>query len=95
MALIQCEACGYEVSDRASACPKCGHPITAVAATGRPLTTVQETSKPLKFQIILSWLIIVGGLIGLFVEPVTASVVLTLGILWRVLTKIRVWWHHK
>ena len=27
MALIKCEECGTEVSDRASACPKCGCPI--------------------------------------------------------------------
>lgn len=28
MALIKCRECGHEVSDKASACPKCGCPIT-------------------------------------------------------------------
>ena len=30
MALIKCKECGHEVSDRASACPKCGCPIDNV-----------------------------------------------------------------
>jgi DNA-directed RNA polymerase subunit RPC12/RpoP len=33
MALILCPECGKEISDKASACPHCGHPI--VAATGK------------------------------------------------------------
>jgi hypothetical protein len=27
MALIKCIECGAEVSDKAAACPKCGHPV--------------------------------------------------------------------
>ena len=30
MALIKCTECGHEVSDKASACPKCGCPIDNV-----------------------------------------------------------------
>lgn len=33
MALIRCDECGHEVSDKASACPKCGGPIVLSAAT--------------------------------------------------------------
>lgn len=29
MALIDCPECGRQVSDKASACPGCGHPIKA------------------------------------------------------------------
>ncbi|MBA3676388.1 MAG: zinc ribbon domain-containing protein [Sphingosinicella sp.] len=29
MALVTCEDCGHEVSDRATACPKCGAPVAA------------------------------------------------------------------
>ncbi len=31
MALIKCLECGNDVSDKASACPKCGAPATAQA----------------------------------------------------------------
>ena len=33
MALIKCEGCGHEVSDKASVCPNCGCPIEHVGAT--------------------------------------------------------------
>jgi hypothetical protein len=31
MALIKCEDCGRDVSDRAPACPNCGAPVAAIA----------------------------------------------------------------
>ena len=36
MALIQCEDCGRDVSDRAPACPNCGAPITVAADKNAP-----------------------------------------------------------
>lgn len=36
MALIQCEDCGRDVSDRAPACPNCGGPITPAADKDAP-----------------------------------------------------------
>ena len=27
MALIECAACGYLISEKASVCPNCGHPV--------------------------------------------------------------------
>ena len=32
MAMIRCSECKGSVSDRASACPKCGNPISGVGA---------------------------------------------------------------
>ena len=37
MALIPCPECAREVSDRAIACPGCGHPIAAAAPNGRAI----------------------------------------------------------
>ena len=34
MALIKCPECGKEISDKASACPNCGCPASAMNATG-------------------------------------------------------------
>jgi hypothetical protein len=36
MALIECEDCGREVSDRAPACPNCGAPIAAAEDKNAP-----------------------------------------------------------
>jgi hypothetical protein len=36
MALIACSECGNQVSDKASACPKCGNPIAALTPTPAP-----------------------------------------------------------
>ena len=36
MALVPCAACGNQVSEQATACPKCGHPVDA--ATGQPIS---------------------------------------------------------
>jgi len=38
MALIQCDECGGEVSDKAESCPDCGAPIAGTVTT-------QQTSK--------------------------------------------------
>lgn len=106
MALIPCPECGREVSTQAPSCPHCGNPITAVSGTGRPLTTIQETSKPLKLQIVISVAMFVVGFVWFWVlvsdeayNTETPSVVpyalVTIGLIWFIVTKIRIWWHHK
>lgn len=39
MALIKCSECGREISDKASACPGCGAPVSAPAAEQPPAPT--------------------------------------------------------
>ena len=39
MALTRCSKCGNLVSDKASACPICGHEVSAAAATTAPAST--------------------------------------------------------
>ena len=34
MALVQCRECGREISDRAVACPQCGHPGRVASSSG-------------------------------------------------------------
>ena len=36
MSLINCPACGRQISVEAEACPQCGHPNRAAAPTGPP-----------------------------------------------------------
>ncbi|WP_454710983.1 zinc-ribbon domain-containing protein [Cupriavidus nantongensis] len=46
MALIPCSECGSDVSDKATACPKCGNPISTQAGTAAATTSSTPTPKP-------------------------------------------------
>jgi len=39
MALIQCPECGRDVSDKAAACPHCGHPVRGQVKSDRVLNS--------------------------------------------------------
>ena len=104
MALIKCEECGNQVSTAATACPKCGNPIGS-EGIGTPLTTTQLTSKRLKIHIIFSalafWIGLIWFICGFAADqnnpspsPV-AVILLIVGMVWYIITKIRIWWHHK
>lgn len=108
MALINCPECRNQVSDAAATCPHCG--VTVAAANeertaGARLTTTQETTKKLKVQVLLSSAVIAIGILMLVMgnasttEPIEAvvlpGIVLLGGLGWLVVTKIRIWWHHK
>lgn len=105
MALSNCQECGNEVSTFAASCPRCGAPVAAQGA-GTPLSTIQLTSKRLKVHMIVSALAFWIGLIW-YVIPVVqgrdpdpsrnpvAVILLVIGIAWYIITKLRIWWHHK
>lgn len=110
MALINCPDCNKEISSNAPSCPNCGAPISSDReSTGsgvQHLTTTQETSKKFKLQSIISvmlivigicWLITVGGA-DTAPEPGSLTVpgwMLTIGLLWYLVNRFRIWWHHK
>lgn len=106
MALINCEECNNKVSSKAKSCPKCGAPIASASETiaaGTQIDTVQETSKKFKLHSIISITLIIFGLV--FILPVlgspNADVPLTpffmtsIGIVWYIINRFRIWWHHK
>lgn len=108
MALINCPECNNQVSSTAAACPKCGAPIAEAQGSksaGAPLTTTQETSKKLKLQMIFASIIFWVGLIWFFGEMSTANSgekpsdgaiwTLVIGLVWYLVTRFRIWWHHK
>ena len=37
MALVNCPECEHQVSDKASSCPNCGHPIKKVSKLSTPM----------------------------------------------------------
>ena len=110
MPLMSCPECAKEVSDKAPSCPNCGVPIASAIETqaaGAQLTTVQETSKKLKLHTLFSVGLIFLGIIWMFgamaeggAEPSTLSVVLPpfliiAGFVWFIVTRFKIWWHHK
>jgi uncharacterized membrane protein YvbJ len=100
MALIRCPECGNQVSTAAASCPKCGVPISSKGA-GTPLSTIQQTSKRLKVHIVLSsvafWIAAILLLASFASEaPSPFAIFLVLVcMVWYLVTKIRIWWHHK
>lgn len=110
VALINCPECSKQVSSQAPSCPNCGAPIASavdIERAGTALTTVQETSKRLKVHILISAFLFWGGLIGVLAttggdassQPAAYSPLLSLaamgGLGWYIVTKVRIWWHHK
>lgn len=105
MALINCPECNKEVSDRAPTCPGCGTPIATdkeSAGSGvQQLTTTQGTSKSLKLQSVLAMILLCAGIFMIYgqmqvgVTPGVFGILLAAtGLLWAVITRIRIWWHH-
>jgi endogenous inhibitor of DNA gyrase (YacG/DUF329 family) len=109
MAIIHCPECGKTVSDTAAACPGCGAPVARAAseraAIGTTVSTIQETSKRLKIHIIGSSLFWWAGVILVVISfnattdsstmGVVGLLLLLVGTIWHIITKLRVWWHHK
>jgi len=111
MALIKCPECSKEVSDEVSTCPHCGTPIvtaTELEAVEEPPLEIQETSRDLnKNQRLIAASLFFCGIILLLKFSFTASesrlpglalvsVLMTVsGIIFYVVTKIRIWWHQK
>jgi hypothetical protein len=104
--LVSCPACRKEISAAAAACPSCGHPMLATSGTGAYIPggtiTIEQTAKPLKKKILISILLILGGLILVMTGGATSSGTLGIigffmfigGIGLYIVTKARIWWHH-
>ena len=109
MSLIKCSECNSEVSDKAVSCPKCGAPIlndSESKGSGVNLRTVQETSKKFKLQSLISISLFIIGAVWVYVSmnTVTGQVtepsntgmsVMLIGMIWYIINRLRIWWHHK
>lgn len=104
MALISCEEYGAKVSDKSQHCVHCGAPIALEGiAAGAELTTTQETSKRLKIHILLSSLTLIVGFVLLIANKESPnpepnpipSLMVIVGLFWFIVTRFRIWWHHK
>lgn len=105
MALISCPECKATLSQLAEACPRCGAPFSNrnnYSPSRRASVTVELTSKKLKLHILFSsacfWfgivLLGIGGNTNSELLSVLAAFLFLGGMIWYIVTKIRVWWNH-
>lgn len=102
MALINCQECRAQVSDRAGACPRCGHPMAIAresAGAGTALTTIQATSKRLKAHTAIAATLVIMSTFGVVISASDAGkgfwiLVALIGLAWLIVTRVRIWWHH-
>ena len=104
MPLISCPECTKQISNLAPACPSCGVPIGTVkesSGSGTTLSTIQETSKKFKLHTVLSislmalGVVIIGANDSTNQESAVGPAMLAGGLIWYIVNRVRIWWHHK
>jgi uncharacterized membrane protein YvbJ len=107
MALINCPECGAQVSSSAETCLKCAYPIAGGGSTqahGGKIQTVEQTSKPYKLQLLLASLLCMGSVVvmvfGFSGDQASSGAGgfgiggLLVGIIWFIIVRFMIWWHH-
>lgn len=104
MALMNCTECDNQVSSAAANCPHCGVAIAGAreaSAAGAQLVTIQETSKKLKLQTLISVAVVIVGVVWAMGQSESSepsgipAILIFSGLVWFIVTRIRIWWHHK
>lgn len=102
MALINCPDCSKRISEHAPTCPGCGAPIAraTIGSDGDALVTTQATAKTLKAQQAISTVVFLVGMALMFAGSGTdmamfGAVIMVLGIIGYVASRLRIWWHHE
>jgi uncharacterized membrane protein YvbJ len=103
MALVHCKECEQEISDKATSCHKCGVPIDfSSESVANQISDIQLTRKSLKLQSFISKAMVIIGLVMVLFTmgqhssdaSELPSLILTVGIIWNVVNRIRTWWNH-
>ena|SRR2546422_2187299 len=101
-AVIRGPKCSRDVSDEATVCPHCGHPLARPTHAQRSVQVFERTAKVWKAVLMLGWLLVAVGVVVLFADWArddSGGVALGWGIavagalcLW--IGKAGAWWYH-
>lgn len=107
MAITKCPECGKDVSDQAEKCIHCGFPLTVKKGKkkGKDVTTIEFTKKKYKLQLFFCVTLIAIGIIieiastEAIAQPQSfvnnfGTVFILAGLIWYVILRIIIWWHH-
>jgi hypothetical protein len=95
MALINCTECNFEVSDKASACPRCGNPLM-LNDKNEATTLIEQTNKKLKLQKVFGAVAFITGiLLAISVNTIVGIIIGVSGLLWMAIVEGMIWWKHK
>jgi uncharacterized membrane protein YvbJ len=107
MALVSCPECNRKVSDRATACPQCGCPISQTSMQVGTEKPIELTAKRFKLISLFSVLAVIFGLLLVVLSTATTtsergvpiamvgSFLFIFGLISFIINRIRIWWHHK
>lgn len=87
MALIKCPECQEEVSDQAVSCPFCGYAFRAV--------TVEQTGKVWKLVKLMSVLMLIVGAMFIKQNQLLSNALLSLGVIFFIISSIGKWWNNR
>ena len=96
MALIKCEECAAEISDKSSSCIKCGCPVDA------QVQVIEQTAKKYKGQMLAASGLVIISMFGCMGGAAANSPGMTVfstlcfagGVVWFVSIRFLTWWNH-
>lgn len=101
MALIKCDECGKEISNKAPSCPNCGNPVLPVAANNertivvKDVVTTQGTAKSYKAQMLIGFALMGFGVIMMLNQSGTVGGwSFAIGLITFLAARASAWWHH-
>lgn len=102
MAIIKCPECKTEVSDKAEKCLKCAFPINEKPVNVKA-QTIELTSKRFKKQQLIAAAVTFIGVFIMVMSSVNNSsggstfgaLLMFGGLIWSVVVRTKIWWHHK
>ena len=102
MALINCPECNKQISDKASACPDCGCPMTPPISSVQT-QTIEKTAKKYKaLSLVAVLMIFIGFIVALSTcgsmdsnGPVYGAFLAILGLGIYIVNRIVIWWRHE
>jgi DNA-directed RNA polymerase subunit RPC12/RpoP len=95
MELIPCAACEKRISQMATSCPNCGHPVVAAPPARPEIQTVEQTSKRFKAGQLVGAAMLLWSFVACSAGNYYAtSWILVLGLVIWLVSRTGAWWNN-